>query len=86
MGKESWVHSSSYCAYYFAAETRLRGGMPSHDEFAEVTGWLEKAVAMNPQFAPAYAARASAFSTRPETYQKAFEAGKKSRCNWNPAT
>ena len=72
------LHSSSYCAYYFAAETRLRRGIPSQEEFAEVTAWLEKAVTMNPQFAPAYAALASAFSTRPETYQKAFEAAKKS--------
>ena len=72
------LHASSYCPYYFAAETRLRRGMPSEDEFAEVTAWLEKAVAMNPRFAPAYAALASAFSTRSESYQKAFEAGKKS--------
>lgn len=72
------LNSSSYCAYYFAAETRLRRGMPSQDEIPGMTASLEKAIVMNPQFAPAYAALASVYSVRPETYQKAFEAGRKS--------
>ena len=72
------LNSSSYCAYYYAAATRLRGEIPSADEVSAMTAELEKAIAMNPQFAPAYAALASVYSTRPDTYQKAFDAGKKS--------
>jgi len=42
------------------------------DQNTKLTTWLEKAVEMNPQFAPAYSALASLYSTRPETRDKAI--------------
>jgi Tfp pilus assembly protein PilF len=71
------LHSSSYLVYYFAAQSRLRGGLLAPAERSEVSTLLEKVVEMNPQFAPAYAALASVYSMQPETYEKAFQAGTK---------
>jgi Tfp pilus assembly protein PilF len=72
------LNSTSYFVYYFDGEARLRRGMPSPDDRVKIIALLEKAVAMNPQFAPAYAALASVYSMQPDTQQKAFEMGRKS--------
>lgn len=70
--------STNYFAYYFAAKTAFRSTMPSAEERPKIVALLEKALAMNPQFAPAYATLASVYSTDPATYQKAYQAGLKS--------
>lgn len=69
--------SASFVPYFFAALTRLHGGLPLDDQDERRTALLEKAVAMNSQFAPAYSALASLYSTRPETRDKAIAAGRK---------
>jgi tetratricopeptide (TPR) repeat protein len=69
--------STDYFPYYFAAEAQLRNGLPSMSEAPKVIASLEKAIQMNPQFAPAYAALASVYSINPDTREKAFAAGKK---------
>jgi len=69
------LNSSSYFAYYFDAQARMRRGALAGDDRAASVASLERAVAMNPQFAPAYSALASVYSTQPETYEKALQAG-----------
>jgi Tfp pilus assembly protein PilF len=71
------LKSTSYFVYYFDGEARLRRGMPSPDDRVKIIALLEKAVAINPQFAPAYAALATVYSMEPDTHQKAFETGRK---------
>jgi Tfp pilus assembly protein PilF len=71
------LHSTDYFAYYFAAEAELRNGPPPEEEAEKVIANLEKAIQMNPQFAPAYAALASVYSLNEETREKAFEPGRK---------
>jgi tetratricopeptide (TPR) repeat protein len=73
------LHSTSSFVYYFDAQARLRhGDLASPQERAEVAASLEKAVSMNPQFAPAYAALASVYSMDQATHEKAFQAALKS--------
>lgn len=71
------LNSSSYFAYYFDAQSRIRRGMFSPDERAASITSLERAATMNPQFAPAYSALAAVYSTQPETQEKALQAGMK---------
>jgi Tfp pilus assembly protein PilF len=71
------LQTTDYFPYYFAAEAELRNGPPSQEQQPKVTAYLEKAIEMNPQFAPAYAALASVYSANPETREKAFEPGRK---------
>ena len=66
------LNSTSFVPYFFAAETRMRSRIAPDAEDTKLTAWLEKAVEMNPQFAPAYSALASLYSTRPETREKAI--------------
>lgn len=68
---------TSYVAYFFEAQARLRGGRTEFEELPQLTGYLEKALALNPQFAPAYATLASFYSMYPETRDKALATAKK---------
>ncbi|HET7106708.1 MAG TPA: hypothetical protein VFI38_07850 [Candidatus Acidoferrum sp.] len=68
---------SSYVSYFFAAQARLRGGRVEFEELPEITGLLEKAVALNPLFAPAYATLANFYSVHSETQDKALAMAKK---------
>lgn len=72
------LHSEDYFPYYFAAEAELRDGVPSGDTLPRVIGYLEKAIEMNPQFAPPYAALASVYSLNPATRAEALAVGRKS--------
>jgi tetratricopeptide (TPR) repeat protein len=65
----------SFSAYYFAAMCKLRQSVGS--ENAVAIAYLEKAIAMNPQFAPAYANLASLYSLQTATGTKAIELAKK---------
>ncbi len=67
----------SYIALYYEAQARMRAGMTSYADLPVVTGYLEKAVALNPQFAPAYAVLSNFYSFHPETREKALATGKK---------
>jgi Tfp pilus assembly protein PilF len=68
---------TSYVSYFFAAQARLRVGRTEFEELPEITGYLEKAMALNPQFAPAYATLASFYAMSPETRDKALAMAKK---------
>jgi len=68
---------TSYVSYFFEAQARLRGGKTEYEELPEITGYLEKAMALNPQFAPAYATLANFYAVHPETRDKALAMAKK---------
>jgi len=68
---------ASFSAYYFAAASELRGGIGEEFEDQKVIANLEKAIALNPAFAPAYAALASLYSVHPESADKALQLGRK---------
>jgi tetratricopeptide (TPR) repeat protein len=70
------LHSTNYAAYFFDASSQMRRRRTSEDD-AATAALLEKAISMNPQFAPAYAALSSLYSTNPETHQKALAMGRK---------
>jgi len=67
----------AYVAYYYAAEARLRGGHTSYQDLTEISGSLEKALAINGGFAPAYSALCTLYSMHTETYDKALASGRK---------
>lgn len=71
------LHSTSFFPYYFAAEAELRHGLPTEEQSPKLIALLEKTVAMNPQFAPAYAALSSIYSMHPETREKALADARK---------
>lgn len=70
-------NSTSFVPYFFEAETQLRRGIPTMEQSAKLTALLEKATAMNPQFAPAFAALATVYSTSPERLEQAIAVGRK---------
>lgn len=71
------LNSSSFLAYYFSARARMRYDMNTEEATKQVTADLEKAITLNPQFAPAYEALSSLYSLHSETADKAIAAGKK---------
>lgn len=71
------LNPTSFIALFYEAQARMRGGMASYEDLPKVTGYLEKAVTLNPQFAPAYAMLSSFYSMHPETREKALATGKK---------
>ncbi len=71
------LNSNSFLAYYFSARVRMRDEMNSRDQIGQVVDDLERAIALNPQFAPAYEALSSIYSLAPETTDKAMAAGQK---------
>lgn len=68
---------TSYVAYFFQAQARLRGGRAEFEDLSEITGLLEKALALNPQFAPAYATLANFYAVNSESGDKALAMAKK---------
>jgi tetratricopeptide (TPR) repeat protein len=68
---------TSYVSYFFEAQARLRGGHTEFEELPEINGYLEKAMELNPQFAPAYATLANFYAMHPETRDKALATAKK---------
>ncbi len=67
----------NYIALYYEAQARMRAGKTSYADLPVVTGYLEKAVALNPQFATAYAVLSNFYSFHPETRDKALATGRK---------
>jgi tetratricopeptide (TPR) repeat protein len=70
------LNSNSFLAYYFSACARMRYDMTTSDATEKVAADLEKAISLNPQFAPGYEALSSLYSLRPATIDKAIAAGK----------
>lgn len=68
------LDSKDYLAHYYHAFLRVRGRMVGAEEMEETQASLEKAIQLNPNFAPAYAALSSFYLSRSETKQKALDA------------
>lgn len=71
------LNSTSFLAYFFSARAKLREGGMNPENGPAVVADLEKAISLNPQFAPAYATLATFYSMSPETRDKALTAGRK---------
>jgi tetratricopeptide (TPR) repeat protein len=71
------LNSTSFLAYFFSARAKLREGGMNAENGPAVVADLEKAISLNPQFAPAYATLATFYSMNTETREKALEAGRK---------
>ena len=71
------LNTTNYLSYFFSARSRIRKGAVAADDGDKAVADLEKAISMNPQFAPAYATLASLYSTNPKAREKALELGKK---------
>jgi Tfp pilus assembly protein PilF len=71
------LNSASFLAYFFSARAKLREGGMNNENGPKVVADLEKAISLNPQFAPAYATLATFYSVNPETREKALAAGRK---------
>jgi tetratricopeptide (TPR) repeat protein len=68
---------TSYVSYFFEAQARLRSGRTQFEALPEIAGYLEKAMELNPQFAPAYASLANFYAMYPQTRDKALATAKK---------
>jgi Tfp pilus assembly protein PilF len=71
------LNSTSFLAYVFSARAKMREGGMNSENGPKVVADLEKAISLNPQFAPAYATLATFYSVNPETRDKALAAGRK---------
>ena len=69
--------STSFFPYYFIGKAQLRDALPRPEDVAKAAATLEKAVQINPQFAPAYSALATIYSMNEASYEKAYAAGRK---------
>lgn len=71
------LNSTSFLAYVFSARAKMREGGMNSENGPKVVADLEKAISLNPQFAPAYATLGTFYSVNPETRDKALAAGRK---------
>ena len=71
------LSASSSPAFYYLAASQMHQGTTQMDQMQTITAALEKAISLNSQFAPAYAALSQFYSMNPETHEKAFAMGKK---------
>jgi len=70
------LDSKNFFAHYFHARMLVEGGMAG-ETISQAQTSLERAIALNPNFAPAYATLAMFYSLRPETREKAAQAALK---------
>lgn len=71
------LNSTSFLAYYFNARVQMRDEMRTPEDTRQVIVDLEKAIALNDQFAPAYEVLSALYSLNSETAEKAIASGKK---------
>lgn len=71
------LNSANFVVYYYSARALFRSGLIAPADSEQAIADLEKATQLNPQFAPAFSALASAYSTHPEFAPKAIAAGRK---------
>lgn len=70
------LDSRSYLAHYYHAMLMVQGSMRA-DAFPEAEASLQRAVDLNPDFAPAYAMLAFFYTLRPETLENALAAARR---------
>ena len=77
LSRSAKLNGADFSAYYFAGACKLRRGITSDEENQQVIANLEKAAALNPLFAPAYANLATVYSLQPDGVDKALRLGRK---------
>lgn len=70
------LDSKSFLTYYYSAVLNLREARGMPEEWPKAEASLEKAIALNPSFAPAYASLATLYSMRQEGQEKALTAAR----------
>jgi tetratricopeptide (TPR) repeat protein len=68
------LNSKNFLTYYTSAMLNLQNGMGTPENLQQAEASLEKAVELNPKFAPAYANLASLYVMRREAQEKALAA------------
>jgi len=71
------LNSNSFLAYYFSAMLNLRGRGGTPDAWPKAEASLEKAIALNPSFAPGYSSLATLYSLHKENQEKALAAARR---------
>ena len=71
------LSATSFPAFYYLAASQMRQGVTQLEQAETITTALEKAIELNPQFAPAYSVLSQFYSMKTETHDKAFAMGKK---------
>lgn len=71
------LDSKSFLTYYNSAVLNLRESRGMPEEWRKAEASLEKAIALNPSFAPAYASLATLYSMREEDQEKALSAARR---------
>jgi tetratricopeptide (TPR) repeat protein len=71
------LDSKSFLTYYYSAVLNLREARGMPEEWPKAETSLEKAIALNPSFAPAYASLATLYSMRQEDQEKALTAARR---------
>jgi tetratricopeptide (TPR) repeat protein len=71
------LDSKSFLTYYFSAMLNLQEARGSQDAWPQTEASLEKAIALNPNFAPAYGSLSSLYAIRKETQDKALAAARR---------
>lgn len=75
--RASQLGATSSSAYYYVALSQMREHIMEPEQMSSITAALEKAIELNPRFAPAYSSLSQFYSMHPQTYPKAFAMGKK---------
>src|SRR5271168_1097503 len=70
------LDSKSFLTYYYAAVLNLQQARGMPDEWPKAEASLEKAIALNPNFAPAYASLSTLYLMHPENQAKALTAAR----------
>jgi tetratricopeptide (TPR) repeat protein len=72
------LNTNNFLAYFALARSQVwNGGIRNSETAQRQIASLQKAVEINPNFAPAWSLLASVYSHNPETYKQAIEAGRK---------
>jgi tetratricopeptide (TPR) repeat protein len=71
------LDSKSFLTYYYSAMLNLQQARAMPDAWPKAEASLEKAIALNPSFAPAYANLATLYSLRKEDQEKALTAARR---------
>ena len=71
------LDSKSSLTYYYSAMLNLQQARAMPDAWPKAEASLEKAIALNPSFAPAYASLATLYSLRKEDQEKALSAARR---------
>ena len=77
LARATQLDGADFSAYYFAGMCKLRGEVSSEEENQQIIANLEKAIALNPLFAPAYANLATVYSMQPDAASKALQLGRR---------